>query len=40
MDLLIDGEYINISIYRPSSGSTYIELPDELKKLNERFNYY
>ena len=27
----IDGEYINISIYSLLSGSTYIELPDELK---------
>ena len=27
----IDGEYINISIYNPSSGSTYIELRNELK---------
>ena len=25
----IDGEYINIAIYNPLSGSTYIELPDE-----------
>ena len=27
----IDGEYVNISIYGPLSGSTYIELPDELR---------
>ena len=27
----IDWEYINIAIYNPLSGSTYIELPDELK---------
>ena len=27
----IDGKYINISIYSPLSGSTYIELPDKLK---------
>ena len=27
----IDGEYINVSIYNPLSGSTYIELPNELK---------
>ena len=27
----IDGEYINISAYSPLIGSTYIELPDELK---------
>ena len=28
----IDGEYIDISIYSPLSGSTYTELPDELKR--------
>ena len=27
----VDGEYINISIYNPLSGSKYIELPNELK---------
>ena len=27
----IDGEYINVSVYSPLSGSTYIELPDEVK---------
>ena len=27
----IDGEYVNISAYSPLIGSTYIELPDELK---------
>ena len=27
----IDGEYVNISAYSPLVGSTYIELPDELK---------
>ena len=27
----IDGEYINISIYNPVLGSTYIELSDKLK---------
>ena len=26
-----NGECINIAIYNPLSGSTYIELPDELK---------
>ena len=26
-----DGEYVNISAYNPLIGSTYIELPDELK---------
>ena len=28
----IDGEYINISICYPLSGSIYIELPNKLKK--------
>ena len=32
----IDGEYINISIYSPLSGSTHIDLPDELKKTTKR----
>ena len=27
----INGEYVNISIYSPLLGSTYIELPDKLK---------
>ena len=27
----IDGEYVNISAYSPSIGSTYIELPSALK---------
>ena len=27
----IEAQYVNISIYSPLSGSTYIELPDELK---------
>ena len=27
----IDGEYVNNSICSPSSASTYIELPDELR---------
>ena len=29
----IDGEYINIAIYNPLSGNTYIELSNELRKL-------
>ena len=29
----IDGKYVNISAYSPLVGSTYIELPDELKNL-------
>ena len=32
----VDAEYANISIYNPLSGSTYIKLPHELKKLSER----
>ena len=28
----ISGAYINISIFSPLSGSTYIELPDKLRK--------
>ena len=31
----IDGKYINISIYNLLSGSTYNELPNELKKLKK-----
>ena len=27
----VDSEYVNISAYSPLVGSTYIELPDELK---------
>ena len=27
----IDGEFVNISIYSPLSGSSYIELPDKLR---------
>ena len=33
----MDGEYINISIYSPLSGSTNIELPDELKNSMKGF---
>ena len=28
---LIKSQYINISTYRPLSGSSYMDLPDELK---------
>ena len=28
---LIESQYINISICRPLSGSSYMDLPDELK---------
>ena len=27
----VDAEYVNISVYSPLSGSTYIELPPKLK---------
>ena len=27
----IESQYINISTYRPLSGSSYMDLPDELK---------
>ena len=27
----IEAQYVNISVYSPLSGSTYIELPDKLK---------
>ena len=27
----INGEYVNVSMYSPLIGSTYIELPDKLK---------
>ena len=27
----IDGKYINIFVYSPLSGTTYIDLPEELK---------
>ena len=30
-DLPIESQYINISTYRPLSGRSYIELPDEIK---------
>ena len=32
----IEAQYVNISVYTPLSGSKYIELPDKLKKSNER----
>ena len=34
----IDGKYVNISAYKPLVVNTYIELPDELQKSNERFD--
>ena len=32
----IEAQYVNIPIYSPLIGSTYIELPDKLKKSSER----
>ena len=32
---LIESQYINISTYRPLSGSSYIDLPVELKNLRK-----
>ena len=32
----IEGEYLNISVYAPLFGITYIELPDELKNSMKR----
>ena len=32
---LIESQYINISIYRPLSGSSYIYLPVELRSLRK-----
>ena len=34
----VEAEYVNISVYTPLSGSTYVDLPCKLKKLNERFD--
>ena len=34
----IVSQYLNISSYLPFSGSTYRELPKELKKLHEKFD--
>ena len=32
---LIDSQYINISTYRPLSGSSYVKLPAELRNLKK-----
>ena len=32
---LIESQYINISTYRPLSGSSYVQLPVELKSPNK-----
>ena len=34
----IEGFYLNVSSYSPLIGSTYIELPDELKKIKKRID--
>ena len=34
----IESQYINISTYRPLSGSSYIDLPVELKNPKKRTN--
>ena len=33
---LIESQYINISTYRPLSGSSYVQLPVELKSPQKR----
>ena len=35
---LIDSQYIKVSTYRPSSGSSYVKLPAELKITKKRTN--
>ena len=32
---LIESKYINVSTYRPLSGSSYVQLPVELKSLKK-----
>ena len=34
--VLIESQYINVSTYRPLSGSSYIKLPAELKSPKKR----
>ena len=34
----IDAEFVNISVFSPLSGSTYIELPRRSKEISERFD--
>ena len=33
---LIESQYINISTYRPLSGSSYMDIPDESKSPRKR----
>ena len=37
---LIEPQYINISTYRPLSGSSYIKLPAELKSPKKGINQH
>ena len=34
----VEGFYLNVSLYNPLIGSTYIELPDELKKFKKKID--
>ena len=36
----IDSHYINITLYKQLNGSSYMELPTELKEPKERINQY
>ena len=37
---LTESQYINISTYRPLSGSSYMDLPVQLRNLKKRTNKY
>ena len=37
---LMNGEYVNISMYSPLIGSSFVELPNELKNPKKRLNQY
>ena len=37
---LIESQYINISTYRPCSGSSYVNFPAELRSLRKSTNQY
>ena len=37
---LIESQYINISTYRPWSGSSYVNFPAELRSLRKSTNQY
>ena len=36
----IDSHYLNVTLYKPLNGSSYIELPTELREPKERINQY